>query len=232
MHSAVLQNAKYIKFAAKNTVEVISLGSLQEGIDKKDKKAETYEDELPDGTKVEYLVMYPGMTVAEMLALNASKASQYNDTGRIPFTAMIDPHTEKEMQRWMGGQAASTLMEAAKEHRKTLVKQHGEGVSRKVFDEVVEMETDTAAALAGGELQEALAASAKVEVDEQWPQALKDRVAVCRKKVLDAAAQRLKDLEAQALSDAAAAKRELTKLVPALKGTELEARAAELLATL
>ena len=35
MHSAVLQNKKYIKFASENTVEVMALGSLDDGVAKK-----------------------------------------------------------------------------------------------------------------------------------------------------------------------------------------------------
>ena len=45
MHGSVLQNDKYIEFADENTVEVIELQRLQEGIDEKDRKAETYKAE-------------------------------------------------------------------------------------------------------------------------------------------------------------------------------------------
>jgi hypothetical protein len=232
MHSAVLQNEKYIKFAEKHTVEVITLNRLQEGIDKGDKKAETYEARLPDGTEVEYLVEFPGMTVAEMLALDTSKAGSYNDTGGIPFTAIVDPHTEKELQRWSGGQAASAIMEAVKEHRKTLVKEHGEGISRKQVQDLGATEQAAAAAVAAGKFGDAFGALKKLGDEQAWPQSMKDRVAVCKKKVMDAAAQKLAELETLAQSDPAGAKRELSKLATALKGTDLEGRASELLAAL
>ncbi|MFH0944691.1 MAG: hypothetical protein V2A76_05790 [Planctomycetota bacterium] len=93
MHSAVLQNKKYIKFADEGTVEVISLGGLEKGVEKGDKKAATYTQKV-NGEDVEFLVEFPNLTVEEMVALNRSKASSYNDTGKIPFTALIDPFTE------------------------------------------------------------------------------------------------------------------------------------------
>ena len=112
MHGSVLQNKKYIKFADENTVEVIALGRLQEGIDKKDRKAETYEDKK---TGAVYLVEFPGLTVEQMLALATSKAGSYNNTGKIPYTAIVNPHNEEEMSYLPGGISGKQLMEAVEE---------------------------------------------------------------------------------------------------------------------
>ena len=50
MHSSVLQNKKYMKFADASTVEVICVSRLDEAIKKKDAKAGTY-DGMEDGGK-------------------------------------------------------------------------------------------------------------------------------------------------------------------------------------
>ena len=42
MHSAVMQNKKYMAFARENTVEVLSLGSLDRAISSGDAKAATF----------------------------------------------------------------------------------------------------------------------------------------------------------------------------------------------
>jgi hypothetical protein len=107
MHSALMCNKKYIEFANENTVEVISLDRLQEGIEKKDRKAETYEAKV-DGQTVKYMVEFPGLTVEDMLALASSKAASYNKTGKIPYTAVVDPWT-LTAQELNGGQGAGTI---------------------------------------------------------------------------------------------------------------------------
>ena len=64
MHGSVLQNKKYIKFHDQNTVEVMSLGSLQSGIDKGDKRAGTYLAKDAAGNVARYLDAL-GVTVAQ-----------------------------------------------------------------------------------------------------------------------------------------------------------------------
>lgn len=56
---------------------MISLDRLEEGVETKDRKAETYEAKV-DGKTVQYLVELPGRTVADMVALRASQAGTYN----------------------------------------------------------------------------------------------------------------------------------------------------------
>ena len=48
MHSAVMQNKKYIKFANESTVEVIAVSRLDQAISKGDPKAGTYEHKNKD----------------------------------------------------------------------------------------------------------------------------------------------------------------------------------------
>ncbi len=97
MHGSVLQNKKYIKFHDENTVEVISLGSLESGIEKGDKRAGTYTAKDAAGNEVEYMISWPGLTKDDIGKLRSSPAGQFNKTGRIPYTSIVDPYTGKEM---------------------------------------------------------------------------------------------------------------------------------------
>lgn len=223
MHSAVMQNKKYIQFADKNTVEVISLGSLQRGIDNGDRKAETYTEKLPDGTEVEYLVKYPGMTVEDMLGLNRSRANSYNKTGKIPYTAIVDPHTLEQMHYWSGGQSANTIMEEVMVARKELVKEHGAGLSRADLRMVDSSEGEVAGLLAEDEFKKAFRLFEKLaKKSGDWPQELQGRVESIQASIHDAAKARIKALESEASEDPARAKRALRKLASDLRGTDLE----------
>src|SRR5690606_35768296 len=138
-------------------------------IDKKDRKAATYEGK--DGRQ--YLVEYPNLTVEEMLALNSSKASSFNDTGKIPFTAVVDPHTLKEMHRWSGGTSASTIIDLVKEKTKELREAHGEGIDRRTLQQFEEAVEESRTEVAAGEFAKALTAIEKASSkSEDWPQEL------------------------------------------------------------
>jgi hypothetical protein len=130
MHGAVLQNTKYIEFANDNTVEVMAMQRFQEGVDAGDRKAATYKAKNAKGEEVEYLVEFPNLTLAELLALNSSPAGQYNDTGGIPYTAFVNPHTLKKMRGFSGGQSAKKVMETVEEMKKELWAEYGPGLKR------------------------------------------------------------------------------------------------------
>jgi hypothetical protein len=139
MHGAVLQKDDYIDFAEENTVEVMALGRLDEAIKKEAKRAGTYDTVDAEGKPVKYLVEWPGLTVEDIKAMRGSKAGQYNDTGKIPYTAIIDPYTEEKMKVLPGGRSAGQLMDAVTEMRKKLNGKHGPTLSRKdirKFEEV------------------------------------------------------------------------------------------------
>jgi len=131
MHGSVLQNDDYIKFSEESTVEVIALGRLQEGVEKGDRKAEQYDTTDEDGNPVKYMVEFPGLTLEEMYALDRSKAATYNNTGKIPYTSIVDPHTEEEMEALPGGRSAGQLMESVENQKKALVEKYGPSLSRK-----------------------------------------------------------------------------------------------------
>jgi hypothetical protein len=231
LHGSILKNKKYIEYAEKNTVEVICLSSLQEGIDKKDPKTETYETEI-GGKKVQCLVEFPGLTVDQMLALHASKGGRYNDTGKVPYTCIVDPHTLEQVQHWQGGSVSTgSLTEAIDALRKTLVEQHGKGIARKDIRTV-----DTGAEKVGSLIAKSDYATAMAEVKrlegkaKEFPEVLWKRLATLRNDVDQAATAALAEIEAAAATDTVQARKSLSTLAPRLKGTSQEARAKTLLA--
>lgn len=232
MHSAVMCNKKYIEFATENTVEVICLSKLDEGIEKKDKKAETYEAKV-DGKTVAYLCEFPGLTVDDMKGLQSSKASSYNDTGKTPYTCLVNPWTEEKIVGWNGGQGAGTVMDAVTEARKAMTKEHGKGVSRKDVKTLADAEGEAAAKCEKGDYAAAIERLAKVAPKaDKWPEALKARFDAAKAKVVEEAGKALAAVEEKKASDPAAAKKELTTLASRLKGTGLEEKAKELLGSL
>ncbi|MEZ6197806.1 MAG: hypothetical protein R3F20_19120 [Planctomycetota bacterium] len=125
----MMQNKKYIKFAEENTVEVLSLGSLDQAVEKKDPKAATYKTK--DGR--ECMVEWPSLTFDEIMEIRKTPGGRFNDTGGIPYTCIVNPHTLEKMKFWSGGQSAKSIMEAAEEAKKALEKEHGKGIERKTI---------------------------------------------------------------------------------------------------
>jgi hypothetical protein len=232
MHDAVMCNKKYIEFANDNTVEVIALQRLDEGIEKKDKRAETYEAKV-NGETVQYMVEFPGLTVEDMLALGKSKANTYNDTGGIPYTALVNPWNEEKLTFWKGGTSAGTIEEAVLEARKAMTKEHGKGVARKDVKALADAEAAAAAKVAKGEFSAAIDALAKVSGKmAKAPDAMKTRYEASKGKIVEAAEKAIASVEEKKAEDPSAAKTALTALLARLKGTGLEQRAKDLLATL
>ena len=228
MHSAVMCNKKYIEFANENTVEVICLQRLDEGVEKKDKRAETYEAKV-DGQIVKYLVEFPGMTVEDMLAMNGSKGGTFNNTGKIPYTCLVDPWTETELTHW-GSTAAGTIQEAVVEARKALVKEHGKGASRKDVRALAAAAKDANAKADKGEFAAAIDALAKVGAkSEKWSDSMKEELKVGKQKIVDAAQVALDKIAETKATDAEKAKKELAALSSKLRGTGLEDKAKQLL---
>lgn len=224
----MLQNKKYIKFASENTVEVIALSRLEEGISKNDRKAATYK--AKDGT--EYLVEFPNLTVADIKKLRSSKAGTYNNTGKIPYTAIVNPHTLEELENIRGSYSGKTLMGIVKSHKKALGKEYGKSISRKTLAKIRKQERAIQADLEKESYARALSATNKLEKSvAKQPAALIEMVGKIKAGVVAACGKKLDSLETLigrgAKSEAA---KELGPLSRALKGTSLEERANELLA--
>lgn len=227
MHGSVLQNEKYIKFSEENTVEVLALGRLDDGISKNDPKAEKYKGKDENGQDVELMVAWPNLTAEQISALNGSKAGTYNNTGRIPYTSIVNPHTLEEITNFKGGTGAGSIMEAVTEAKKALVKEHGPSLSRKDLGIVKEADAIIRKSLEKGDVVKALSDySALSKKFERAGPALKEKIAAIEAPVLAAAGTQLDELEAGDLKANAA---KIDRLARALKGTSLEQRAAELL---
>jgi hypothetical protein len=229
MHKSVMCSRKYIEFAAENTVEVISLSRLEEGIEKKEDRAATYEG-TRRGEKGRFMCEFPGLTSDEMLALNHSKAGTYNDTGKVPFTCLVDPYTLQEIRRWQGGTPAGEIMDAAKDARETLAEAHGEGFSGKEWVKLLGAEKEAWEKRADGEYAKALKELDKVaKKSGDWPDAAKARLEATRTEVLDGAKAAIADLESRLESEGVKVKGDVRKLISKLKGTGLEDQAEALL---
>ena len=231
MHGAVLQNKKYIKFADENTVEVIAISQVDRAISEGNRKAERYKGKDSEGNEVEFLVEFPGLTVRQINALRSSKAGTYNNTGKIPYTAVIDPHTLEEMSNIRGGYGSGKLMELVTEAKKQLNKQHGKSISRKTLVKIRKAEDDVRGDLAKGKYAAALATARKLEAKMvKQPEALQAKARGVTESVLSAIGNRLDELEAAIeRGELKQAGRELGSLTRTVKGTPLEERAAGLL---
>lgn len=131
MHGSVLQNDKYISFANNNTVEVMAISRLDEAVSKGDKqsvdekrKTETYDGKDDKGNSIKLMKEWPNLTYDQLIALNSSPAGQYNKTGRIPYTSVINPFTLVETKQMPGGQGIKTIEEAVLEAEKSFAKEH------------------------------------------------------------------------------------------------------------
>jgi hypothetical protein len=231
MHGAVLQNKKYLEFSADNTVEVLALGGLDEGIQKEDAKAATYDATDEDGNPVKYMVSWPNLTSDEIMKLSQSKAASYNDTGGIPYTCIVNPHTEEKMHFWSGGQSSKSIMEVVELQKRALNEKYGPSVKRSDLAKFSEDAKDTRTMLAEKGVAKALPELAsllkkwgsKGKVFEERSKILEDEVMLKAGEELDAIEAKI---EAGDLADA---KKALTPLARALKKTGLEERANALL---
>jgi hypothetical protein len=228
----VLQNEKYIEFADDNTVEILALGSIDDGINKKDKRADLYDAKDGDGKDVKYMKEFAGCTVDQLQAMNGSPAGQYNKTGHIPYVSIVDPFTLKEIHGQPGGYAAGGLMKAVAEAKDQLNKEHGASVKRSVLKKVqadVKAVEATLASPKGG-VAKALADLRKVQAGlAKEADSIKAETKPVEDKILEAAKAQLDDAEAKISSgDVKGAGSILSSIGSGLKGTDLEARVKEL----
>jgi hypothetical protein len=231
MHSAVMQNKKYVEFAKQNTVEVIAIGSLDQAVQKQDPKASAFMAKDESGQEVAYMLNWPNLTYEEMLALNRSPAGQFNKTGKIPYTSIVNPHTGEEWKGMSGGQSGKGISESCEELRKELVKQHGKGVARKDLEKLSTAEAAAKTAREAKDYSKAIEALAKFSGDGQ-PEAIATRVKFAKEGVIAAAEGEFKEIESLASSDAMKAKKDLPGFIGRAKGTGFDDKAKELMKSL
>ncbi|MHC4849408.1 MAG: hypothetical protein ACYTEG_13255 [Planctomycetota bacterium] len=230
MHSSVLQNKKYIKFAYDNTVEVIAVSSLDGAIKKGDARAGTYKAKDANGKEVEYLISWPGLTVEDMRKLNGSKVRSYNDTRGIPHVAVVNPHTLEKFAGWNGG-SSGRIMDAVEDAKKVLKKAYGKPLSRKTLAKTKKEEAKVRKELDAGNLGKAfvLCAGFEKKVAKKGAAfvAMADKL---KADVIEAADKKLTELEGLvARGETKAAEKELKSFIRYLKGTPLEQRATDLM---
>jgi hypothetical protein len=225
----VLQNDKYMEFAADGAVDVIAEQDLDKAVDKKDRRVETYDAKDENGKPVKYMKEWPNMTFEEMVACYKSPAPAYNDTKGIPYVAIVDPYTLKKM-RGFNDTSSKSLIEEIKAATATLQKEHGPSVKRSTLSKVKAGVKDVEAVLAKGGPAKAMPDLRKLEGQvAKEPDAVKNLVKEAETKVLEAAKVQLDDAEAKlAAGDVKAASAILNPLASPLKGTELAARVKEL----
>ena len=230
MHSAVLQNKGYIKFHKDNTVEVMAMGRLDEAIKKGEKRAATYTAKDDEGNEVEYMVEWPGLTKEDIFALRSSKAGTYNDTGGIPFTAIVNPHTLEKMVGMPGGQSSKTVMEKVEAAKEKLEDAHGKSLKRSDIEDLNEDLEKVQAKLEKSGGAKALAELAKAEKSAaKKGDRLLALVAPMREKVMETITKEV-DAAEEMISDGdlKGAKKALSPLRRPLKGTELGERVESL----
>jgi hypothetical protein len=234
MHEEVMCNKAYMDFAALNTVEVIVIGGVEDAVAAKDPRAATYEGKDASGAKVRYLVEFPGLTVADLVALKASKADSYNNSGASPFTAVVDPWDQGVGQIWTAAAAVDFIMDAVSKAKAILERHHGKSDTRADLRELTAASADADAKAAKGDFAGAVAAVTKVRgsksnSSERFKRSADDEIG----KIVAAAQKALDSVEAKKKAgDAAGAKSDLAALIPRLVGTGLEEKAKALLDTM
>jgi hypothetical protein len=235
VHAGILSDIEYMDFTYENATEVLVMDRIDEAVEKGEPAAAAREVKL-GGKTISYLVNFPWLTLQDLLALNASKAGTYNKAGSLPYTCLVDPFTELEMQAWKGWQVtASQIKEGITQAREKLTKEHGKGKPRVELKTLNDVAAASAAKLEKGDFAGALdpyTALRKRAEKELWAVRLWERIEKAQEAIIAAATEALDDLEADKDLDLAKAKADLTALLPRLRGTGLEKRAKELLATL
>ena len=187
MHRSVLQNKKYIKFSYANAVEIISMEEIGRALKKNAHTIATYKTKDAYGDEVEYLAEFAGLTVDDLKKLsNTTAILNFMQGGKIPFTAIVDPHTGKAMQTMKGKPSVASLSAAIKKARAKLEAEHGKGVDRKLWDELGAVEVKIDLAMADGKLAEAKNLLSAFQKKLKRPkEPVKERVEAIREQIIE-----------------------------------------------
>ena len=220
MHRSVLQNKKYMKFADNSTVEVISVSSVPKP-NSGDKRVATYKGK--DG--IEYMVEWPGLTYDQ---LRNAKAAGYNRTGKIPYVAIVNPHTGEEFAGFNGG-SAGKIMDIVAELQKEMKKEHGKGVKRSTLRKLDKEKRKIAALLAKNKVSDAMKKYSAMAKKAAKSEALQNYIKDSMEGILKVADRNLSKAEGLIeQGDLKGAGKIVKPLVRALKDTPLAERAADL----
>jgi len=242
MHRSVLENAAYIKFASEAAVDVVAMEEMDRALAEKSEHVRTYKGKDLYGAEEQYLEIFPGITIDELQALSSSNATRYMEGGRIPYTAIVDPHTLAELEGMKGVKTPQELIDAITRHSRPLKAAHGKGVSRKTWTGLRKSLAEIDNLLAEAKIVKALDVLRRLAAETaREGDAVKSKVDAAEAAILDAAKARLDEIEAGGArggrSDATAppsneaergGRSDATALARALEGTPLAERAAAL----
>jgi hypothetical protein len=226
----VLQNKGYIKFAAANSVEVICMEEIGKAEREKASTIKTYKTKDPYGDEVEYLVEFAGLTLDDLkdISNNSAVLAFMDAAGKIPYTAIVDPHTGKAIEAFGGKPTVKSLSTKIASARKKLEAEHGKGVPRKQWNELGKLEISVDLLLANEKYVEALAAQKKARAKFKRPRpAVKTRLEAMRASIDKDIGKHLDEC-AKNKSLSAKEKAALAKLAKALGEGKLAERAKTL----
>ncbi|PIE24316.1 MAG: hypothetical protein CSA62_03275 [Planctomycetota bacterium] len=232
MHSAVLQNKGYIKFASRNTIEVITCSGIERAVKEQHRNAKTYEA-MQGGKKKQFFVHFPGLDLAALKALNKSKARSYNNTGAIPHTSVVDPFTLESLVSRKGGCSARKLQRLIEGAADQIRKQHGKSaMDRGKLKDIAKAVLDAEAALSKEDIKKALSYLNKMaKKAAKWPEQAKTPLEVTRKRVLAFAEKKVDAALAMIDKKPREAMTLLRILQAKVRGTSLEERIKKALAS-
>ena len=122
----MLENKAYIRFSLAHAVEVICMEEIDRAVSEKADTIATYKARDAYGDEVEYLKEFPGLTLDELKGLSSTDAVlRFMEGGKIPYTAIVDPHSGKAMEAIEGKPSVKSLTAAIGRARAKLEKEHG-----------------------------------------------------------------------------------------------------------
>lgn len=226
----MLQNPAYIKFSRESCVELMCMKDIEQALAEKPAHALTYKTKDAYGDEIECFECCPGVTVDQMKQLHEGKPIEYMKGPLMPYTAVVDPHTLKDLGGIERGQAtsAAAFIEVISRHVKALEAEHGKGVDARLWEYVAEAQTKVDLLLGEDKLDKALALVDEMEKKTaRQHETVQRKVAASREAVLADAARRLDALEKQIQGgQGGQARTEASRLAKLLKGTELADRAS------
>lgn len=219
----MLQNRQYWKYANEHAVDVLAMEEMDRAEREESPLVATYRAKDEYGEEQEYLAEFAGLTVEQLRALSTSSgALRYLHGTRIPFTAIVDPHTGDEMFAWTGVKSAKEYVAILEEQGKALVAKYGEGVPRALWEELRRTEVKVDLLLGDGKLAEACGVFTKLSRKaERPPEALETRLRGIRAML---------EQEGKKAIEAAKGARGLDELARALEEAGLPELAAKALA--
>ena len=176
----------------------------------------------------------PDRILARALQLDklaSSGANKYNARG-IPNTTIVNPHTLEAMIALKGGQSSKSLIGIIDEQKNALNKQYGKSLKRKDLRKFNDAANGVLGEMGKGQFDKALRSASKLAASvAKKAQALQDKAKKVQADVVEAADKRVDELAAVVgRGETKGVARELTGIVSAAKGTDLETKAKELLA--